>query len=187
MNEPYPIPFHSLVGEYATLWSNAAVKIPTELDAAEAAPLLCAGVTVFNGIRNMNVTAGDIVAIQGLGGLGHLAVQYSRKLGYNTVAISSSDSKKDFATKLGANHYIDTSKEDPAEALQKLGGASLVVITAPNPDIMGKMVNGCGPLGKVLILARKSNKQYFLFSVLFPFFRSTLSQYSMVSLLLTKS
>lgn len=131
------------------------MKIPTDLDAAEAAPLLCAGVTVFNGIRNMNITAGDIVAIQGLGGLGHLAVQYSRKMGYNTVAISSSDAKKEFATQLGANHYIDTSKEDAAEALQKLGGASLVVITAPNPDIMGKMVNACGPLGKVLILARE--------------------------------
>lgn len=76
-------------------------------------------------------------------------------MGYNTVAISSSDAKKEFATKLGANHYIDTSKEDAAEALQKLGGASLVVITAPNPDIMGKMVNACGPLGKVLILARE--------------------------------
>lgn len=143
------------VGEYASLWSNAAVKIPDDVDAAEAAPLLCAGVTVFNGIRNMNVTAGDVVAIQGLGGLGHLAVQYSRKMGYNTVAISSSDAKKEFATKLGANHYIDTSKQDAAEELQKLGGASLVVITAPNPKIMGPMVNACGPLGKVLILARE--------------------------------
>jgi D-arabinose 1-dehydrogenase-like Zn-dependent alcohol dehydrogenase len=71
----------------------------------------------------MEITAGDIVAVQGLGGLGHLALQYSRKMGYNTVAISTSDAKKEFATKLGANHYIDTSKEDPAEALQKLGGS----------------------------------------------------------------
>lgn len=103
----------------------------------------------------MNPVAGDIVAIQGLGGLGHLALQYSRKMGYNTVAISSSDAKKEFATKLGANHYIDTSKEDAAEALQKMGGASLVVITAPNPKIMGNMVNACGPAGKVVILARE--------------------------------
>lgn len=143
------------VGEYATLWSVSAVKIPDEIDAAEAAPLLCAGVTVFNAIRKMDITAGDVVAVQGLGGLGHLALQYSRKMGYNTVAISSSDAKKEFATKLGANHYVDTSKEDAAEALQKLGGASLVVITAPNPKVMGPMVNACGPAGKVLILARE--------------------------------
>lgn len=111
--------------------------------------------TVFNSIRNMNITQGDIVAIQGLGGLGHLAVQYSRKMGYKTVALSTSDSKKDLALKLGANEYINTSNVDAAEALQKMGGASLVVVTAPNPKLMGPLVKGCGPLGKVLILARK--------------------------------
>lgn len=137
------------------MWSVAAVNIPGHIEAAQAAPLLCAGVTVFAGLRELQITAGDIVAVQGLGGLGHLALQYSRKMGYNTVAISSSDSKRDFATKLGANHYIDTSKEDPVEALQKLGGASAVIITAPNPKIMGPMVNACGPRGKVLLLARK--------------------------------
>ena len=116
---------------------------------------MCAGVTVFNGIRQMNITPGDVVAIQGLGGLGHLAVQYARKMGYRTVALSTSSAKKDFAAQLGATDYIDTSKEDPAEALQKMGGASLVVVTAPNPKVMSPLVKACGPLGKVLILARK--------------------------------
>ena len=131
------------------------VRIPKDADPAEYAPLLCAGVTVFNGIRNMNITPGDTVAIQGLGGLGHLAVQYARKMGYRTVALSTSSSKKDFAFQLGATDYVDTSKEDAAEALAKMGGASLVVVTAPNPKVMSPLVKACGPLGKVLILARK--------------------------------
>lgn len=142
--------------EYCTLNSEAAVRIPKDADPAEYAPLLCAGVTVFNGIRKMNIVAGDVVAVQGLGGLGHLAIQYARRMGYRTVALSSSDSKRDFATQLGATDYVDTSREDAAEALQKMGGASLIVVTAPNPKIMGPLVKGCGPLGKLLVLARKS-------------------------------
>lgn len=126
------------------------------MDPAEVAPLLCAGVTVFNSIRNMHIVPGGTVAIQGLGGLGHLALQYSNKMGYRTVALSRDASKKDFATKLGATDYVDGSKEDTAEALQKLGGADLIVVTAPNPKIMGPLVKGLGPLGKLLILARKS-------------------------------
>lgn len=119
----------------------------------KAAPLLCAGVTVFNAMRNMKVTAGGVVAIQGLGGLGHLAVQYSRKMGYRTVALSRDGSKRDFATKLGATDYVDGSKENTAEALQRMGGADLVVVTAPNPSIMGDLVNGCAAGGQVVILA----------------------------------
>jgi len=101
----------------------------------------------------MNILAGDIVAVQGLGGLGHLGLQYSRKMGYRTVAISSSSAKKEFATKLGANDYIDTSSGKASEQLQKLGGADLIVVTAPNPEIVGDLVNGLAPLGKLLILA----------------------------------
>ena len=142
--------------DYCTLRSEAVVRVPKDADPAEYAPLLCAGVTVFNGIRKMNIIQGDIVAVQGLGGLGHLAIQYARKMGYRTVAISTTSDKKDFAFQLGANDFIDTSKEDAAEALQKLGGAALVVVTAPNPKIMGPLVHGCAPMGKVLILARKS-------------------------------
>ncbi|KAF1835537.1 alcohol dehydrogenase [Decorospora gaudefroyi] len=139
--------------EYCTLKTEAAVRIPSDADPAEYAPLLCAGVTVFNGIRNMGLTAGDTVAIQGLGGLGHLAVQYARKMGYRTVALSTSSSKKDFAFQLGATDYIDTSQESAAEGLQKMGGAALVVVTAPNPEVMGPLVNGLAPFGKLLILA----------------------------------
>jgi len=139
--------------EYCTLRSEAAVRIPPDADPAQYAPLLCAGITVFNGIRKMNITPGDIVAVQGLGGLGHLAIQYARKMGYRTVALSSSDAKREFAMKLGATDYVDNSKEDSAEALQKMGGASLVVVTAPNPKMMGNLVNACGPCGKILILS----------------------------------
>ena len=129
------------------------MRIPADANPAEYAPLLCAGVTVFNGIRKMNIQQGDTVAVQGLGGLGHLALQYSRKMGYRTVAVSSSDNKKDFAFQLGATDYIYTSKESAADALQKMGGASLIVVTAPNPQIIGPLVEGLGSLGKLLVLA----------------------------------
>ena len=142
--------------EYCTLRAEAAVRIPKDMDAAQAAPLLCAGVTVFNGIRNMNIPAGGTVAIQGLGGLGHLALQYSRKMGYRTVALSRDATKKDFATKLGATDYLDGTQGDSGEALQKLGGADLIVVTAPNPKVMSPLINGLAPRGKILILARKS-------------------------------
>jgi D-arabinose 1-dehydrogenase-like Zn-dependent alcohol dehydrogenase len=141
--------------EYCILRSEAGVRIPDNVDAAQAAPLLCAGVTVFNGIRQQNILPGGTVAIQGLGGLGHLALQYSRKMGYRTVALSRDSSKKDFATKLGATDYLDGSQGDTGEAFQKLGGADLILVTAPNPKIMGPLVNGLAPRGKLLILARK--------------------------------
>ena len=147
-------PTQTTDAEYCIIRSEAAVRIPAEVEPVDYAPLLCAGVTVFNGIRKMNITPGDVVAIQGLGGLGHLAVQYSRKMGYRTIALSSSDSKRQFAKDLGANEYLDGSKEDLGEALQKLGGASLIVLTAPNPTLVPKLQNGLGVNGKLLILAR---------------------------------
>lgn len=107
-------------------------------------------------MRKMNVPQGEIIAIQGLGGLGHLAVQYARKMGYRTVALSRGEEKKEFAFKLGANDYIDTNKEDAAAALQKMGGAGLIVVTAPNKDVMAPLLHGCAPLGKLLCLAGKS-------------------------------
>jgi D-arabinose 1-dehydrogenase-like Zn-dependent alcohol dehydrogenase len=143
--------------EYCLLRSEAAVRIP-EGKASEIAPLLCAGVTVFNGIRRMDVGPGEIVAIQGMGGLGHLALQYSSKMGYITVAISHGSDKRQFAKQLGATHYIDTETQDPAAELQKLGGAALVVATAPSPQAISPLVNGCAPLGKVLVLARECRR-----------------------------
>ncbi|KAI4187223.1 MAG: hypothetical protein L6R41_002941 [Letrouitia leprolyta] len=153
-----PLPWHVEVltapdAEYCTLRSEAAVSVPADVDPAAYCPLLCAGVTVFNSMRKQHVLPGEIVAIQGLGGLGHLAIQYAAKMGYRTVALSTSGSKEKFARDLGATDYIDGSKEDHAEALQKLGGAALIVSTSPVPSSIGKLVGGLGNLGKLLILA----------------------------------
>lgn len=142
--------------EYCLLRSEATVRVPTNVDPAAYAPLLCAGVTVFNGIRQMKITSGETVAIQGLGGLGHLAIQYAAKMGYRVVALSSSGSKEKFAKELGASDYIDGSKEDHGEALQKLGGAALIVTTAPNTEVMKGLIHGLAAQGKLLILAGQS-------------------------------
>ena len=147
----------TIVAEYCVLRSEAAVHIPTEVDAASYAPLLCAGVTVFNSMRQMKITSGETVAIQGLGGLGHLALQYANKMGYKVVALSSTGAKEKFAKDLGAHVYVDGSKENHAEALTRMGGAAMIVSTAPNPEIMGELVNGVAPGGKLVLLARKLN------------------------------
>ena len=103
----------------------------------------------------MNITSGETVAVQGLGGLGHLALQYANKMGYKVVALSSSGGKEKFAKDLGAHVYVDASKENHAEALTKMGGAAMIVSTAPNAEIMGDLVNGLAPGGKLLLLSRK--------------------------------
>ncbi|KAI1843582.1 hypothetical protein JX265_007366 [Neoarthrinium moseri] len=139
--------------EYAILREEAAVRIPAEADPAETAPLLCAGVTVFNGLRKLHVEQGNLVAVQGVGGLGHLAIQYANKMGYRTVAISSGDSKRDFAHKLGAHAYIDTSKDDAVTKLKEMGGAAAIIATAPNPKAISPLVSGLQPAGKLLVLA----------------------------------
>ncbi|KAL9012013.1 MAG: hypothetical protein Q9173_003184 [Seirophora scorigena] len=139
--------------EYCDLRSEAVVAVPSDLDPAAFCPFLCAGVTVFNSMRQQHISPGETVAVQGLGGLGHLAIQFASKMGYRTVALSSSGAKEKFARDLGATDYIDGSKEDHSEGLQRLGGASLIVATAPDPSILGKLVTGLGVLGKLLILA----------------------------------
>ncbi|KAJ4570220.1 hypothetical protein HRR94_004435 [Exophiala dermatitidis] len=139
--------------EYVTLRTEAVVSVPQDVDPAAFCPLLCAGVTVFNSLRRQNVIAGSVVAVQGLGGLGHLALQYASKMGYRTVAISSSSEKKQFASQLGAHDYIDASAGDIGEQLQKLGGASCIIFTAPNQKLIPSLLQGLGPLGKLLILA----------------------------------
>jgi len=137
--------------EYCTLRQEACVPLPEDLDPAETAPFLCAGVTVFNGIRQQKIRHGGVVAVVGLGGLGHLAVQYARKMGYRTVAISSTDAKRKFATDLGATDYIYG--DNPAEELIKIGGADLIVVTAPNAELIHPLMFGLVPHGKLLILA----------------------------------
>ncbi len=139
--------------EYSLLRAEAAVRIPRDVDPAETAPQLCAGVTVFNGIRKLHIEQGELVAVQGLGGLGHLAVQFARAMGYRVVAISRGDDKREFAKQLGAFEYIDSGKEDIAEKLQALGGAALIVSTVPNPAAISPLIFGIQPLGKLLILA----------------------------------
>jgi D-arabinose 1-dehydrogenase-like Zn-dependent alcohol dehydrogenase len=140
-------------GEYVTLRTEAVVRVPEDVDPAEYAPILCAGITVFNSLRNQHIIPGEVVGVQGLGGLGHLALQYANKMGYKVVAISSSASKEKFARDLGAHEYIDGSKEDIGQALQKMGGAACIIFTAPNSKLIPGLISGLGPLGKLLILA----------------------------------
>ena len=129
------------------------MRVPTDVDPAAYAPILCAGITVFNSLRKQNVTPGDVVGVQGLGGLGHLAIQYASKMGYRTVAISSSNAKERFARELGAHDYIDGSKQDVTQELQKLGGAACIMFTAPNPKLVDSLMKGLAPMGKLLVLA----------------------------------
>jgi len=135
------------------LRTEAVVRVPTSVDPVEYAPILCAGITVFNSIRKAQIPPGEIVAVQGLGGLGHLAVQYANKMGYKVVALSTSDKKRDFAMKLGAHEYIDTSKEDASKKLMSMGGAALIVCTAPDAKSMSPLTGGLDCGGKLLCLA----------------------------------
>jgi D-arabinose 1-dehydrogenase-like Zn-dependent alcohol dehydrogenase len=131
---------------------EAVARIPESLDAAEAAPLLCAGITVYNALRNSPARAGDLVAVEGLGGLGHLGVQFARQMGFHVVALSRGSDKADLAEQLGAHHYVDTTVESPAEALQKLGGAKIVLETAPSADAASAVVDGLGVDGQLLVV-----------------------------------
>ncbi|MDT0649560.1 alcohol dehydrogenase [Autumnicola edwardsiae] len=139
--------------EYMTAPHEAVASIPDDLSSADAAPLLCAGITVFNAIRNAGVSAGDTVAVQGIGGLGHLAVQYAAKMGMRTVAISTSDDKKELAKELGAHHFINAKEKDAAEELQKLGGADLILATAPSSKAISSVIDGIGINGKIVMVA----------------------------------
>ncbi|KHN93686.1 zinc-binding dehydrogenase [Metarhizium album ARSEF 1941] len=141
------------LAEYVLLRQEAVVRISKDADPAQVAPLLCAGVTVFNGIRKMHVEQGALVAVQGLGGLGHLAVQYAHKMGYEVAVLSSGDDKADFAKQLGAHYYINTKKLDGPGELKKLGGAAVIVQTAPSPAVVGRLLAGLAPGGKLLSLA----------------------------------
>ncbi|TLD13090.1 uncharacterized protein PgNI_02989 [Pyricularia grisea] len=139
--------------EYCVIRSEAAVRIPEHVDAAKYAPILCAGVTTYNSMRRQGIAQGETVAIQGLGGLGHLAIQYARRMGYHVVAISRGADKEKAARELGAHEYIDAAKDDPAAALQKLGGAALIVATAPHADAISPLIGGLDIMGKLLLLA----------------------------------
>lgn len=147
------ISYNGGYAEYMTAPKEAIANIPDDLSSADAAPLLCAGITVFNALRNSGIRAGDLVAVQGIGGLGHLAIQYASKMGMRTVAVSHSGDKKDLAMELGAHEFINTSEEDGAEKLQQLGGARLILATAPHSDAISAVVDGLGIDGKLLMVA----------------------------------
>ncbi|MFC6757927.1 MULTISPECIES: alcohol dehydrogenase [Haloarcula] len=138
--------------EYVTVPAEAVAAVPERLDAADAAPLLCAGVTTFNALRNTDARPGDLVAVQGIGGLGHLGVQYAHAAGFETVALSRSGDKESLAMELGADHFVDTTAHDPAERLQELGGASVVLGTAPASDAISSVVGGLDTDGSVVVV-----------------------------------
>ncbi len=146
------IHFDGGYAEYMIAPAEAVASMPDDLPADEAAPLLCAGITVFNAMRNSSARAGQLVAVLGIGGLGHLAIQYARQMGFRTVAIGRGADKKPLATKLGAHEYIDGDAGAPSAALQKLGGANLVVATAPDSKSISAMIDGLAPNGTLLVV-----------------------------------
>jgi D-arabinose 1-dehydrogenase-like Zn-dependent alcohol dehydrogenase len=131
---------------------EALAAIPENLDSVEAAPLLCAGVTTFNSLRSSGARPGDLVAVQGIGGLGHLGIQYARKFGYKVAAIGRGSGNAALAGKLGAHVYIDSKATKPAEELQKLGGAQVIIATAPNSKAMSALIDGLAPNGKLMVI-----------------------------------
>lgn len=138
--------------EYMIAPIEALASIPDELSAVEAGPLLCAGITTFNALRNSGARAGDLVAILGIGGLGHLAVQFARRMGFHTVAIARGKDKEKLALELGAHRYIDSQGEDAAKALTGMGGAKLILATITSGKAMTPLFNGLGTHGKFLVV-----------------------------------
>jgi D-arabinose 1-dehydrogenase-like Zn-dependent alcohol dehydrogenase len=137
--------------DYVVAPANAVAFMAPELNDTDAAPLLCAGVTTFNALRNSGARAGDTVAILGIGGLGHLAVQYAAKSGYRTIAVARGQDKGPLAKQLGAHLYIDSTTQDPAKELQKLGGANIILSTATSAKALEWTLDGLAPNGKLII------------------------------------
>jgi len=139
--------------EYMLAPAGACSSVPEDMTPEEAAPLMCAGLTVFNAMRHADLHAGDVVAVQGVGGLGHLALQYSHKMGFVTVALSSGTEKAELAKKLGADYYFDTTKQNVAEELLKLGGARAIIATAPNSKAITQILPGLSVDGNLIVVA----------------------------------
>jgi alcohol dehydrogenase, propanol-preferring len=139
--------------EYVVVPSESVAKIPDDVSAAETGPLLCAGITTYNALRNSGARGGDTVAIQGIGGLGHLAIQYAVQMGFRTVALSSGSDKEELARQLGATEYIDTQRVKASEGLQKLGGADVILATAPHSEAIASAFDGLKARGKLVLVA----------------------------------
>jgi len=131
---------------------EALAAIPDGVSDVEAAPLLCAGITTYNALRHSGAMPGDLVVVQGIGGLGHLGIQFANKFGYRVAAIGRGSENASLAKKLGASVYIDSTATNPAEALQQFGGASVIVATAPNSKAMSALIDGLGPNGKLMVI-----------------------------------
>lgn len=138
--------------EYMIARAEALALVPGELSPVEAAPLMCAGVTTFNCLRNSGARPGELVAVLGLGGLGHLGVQFAAKAGFRTVAIARGKDKESLARQLGARHYIDSQAQDPAAELRSLGGARLILATVTNGDAMAAVLGGLGVNGTLMVV-----------------------------------
>jgi D-arabinose 1-dehydrogenase-like Zn-dependent alcohol dehydrogenase len=150
-----PVPGISYDGgyeEYMVAPADALALMPEGIAAEEAAPLLCAGITTYNALRHAGARPGDLVAIQGVGGLGHLGIQYANKFGYRVAAVSRGVDNAALARKLGAHHYIDSQASNPAEELQKLGGARVILATAPSGKAMTALFDGLGTNGKMVVV-----------------------------------
>jgi alcohol dehydrogenase len=131
---------------------SACAHVPAELDSVASAPLLCAGITTFNALRNCGAGAGDLVAVHGVGGLGHLGIQFAARLGFRTVAVNRGRDKEELARSLGAHDYIDSTAEDPSQALQARGGAKAIIATVTSAEAMQAIVGGLGPNGTVMVI-----------------------------------
>jgi D-arabinose 1-dehydrogenase-like Zn-dependent alcohol dehydrogenase len=138
--------------QYMVAPVEALVPIPDTLSDVEAAPLLCAGITTYNALRHSGALPGDVVVVQGIGGLGHLGIQFANKFGYKVVAVGRGSENAPLAKKLGASVYIDSKATNAAQALQKLGGAQVIIATAPNSKSMSEVIDGLGPNGKLVVI-----------------------------------
>src|SRR2546428_2092560 len=132
--------------------ARGLASVPDELTSVEAAPLLCAGITTYNAVRNAGLRGGDLVAVQGIGGLGHLGIQFVRRMGFRTVAIGRGSDKEKLAKDLGAHVYIDTNVDDAVAVLQRMGGARAILATAPSGEAMGPLVFGLSARGKLIVV-----------------------------------
>jgi len=146
------ISFDGGYAEYMVAPAEALARVPNELSAVDGAPLMCAGVTTFNALRNSGARPGDVVAVLGIGGLGHLGVQFAVKMGFKTVAIARGKDKEPLAKKLGAIHYIDSREKNPAAELNKFGGAKVIIATVTNADAMTAALGGLAPNGVLMVI-----------------------------------
>jgi D-arabinose 1-dehydrogenase-like Zn-dependent alcohol dehydrogenase len=146
------ISFDGGYADYMVAPAESLASVPESLASVDSAPLMCAGITTFNALRNCGARGGDIVGVLGIGGLGHLGVQFAARMGFNVVALARGKDKEELAKKLGARHYIDTQNQNPVTELNKLGGAKVVIATVTNADAMTAVVGGLAPNGVLVVI-----------------------------------